>query len=231
MVHRPGHLPVTSGVPDATIARLPGYLRALETLESRGVATTSSQDLANEAGTQPAQLRRDLSYFGNLGTRGVGYDVVGLREALGAYVGTSQTWPVLLVGAGQLGSALAQQFSHGQFQIVAAVDSNPALVGQRRGNTTVRPQAELGREAAQSGAVIGIIAVPAEAAQAVCDALVAARIRNILHFAPSVLRVPRSVVLRRVDLAQELQILAFHESQRRAKRVGRPRNPQNPRSI
>lgn len=215
-------------VPEATIERLPSYLRALDDLLAHGRSTASSQELADAAGIQPALLRRDLSHFGSLGTRGVGYDLTTLRAELGHHVGTEESWPLVIVGAGNLGSALARQFSRPPFRVVAIVDSDERLHGQRRGGVLVSPQRELGRLVAQTGAVIGVIAVTAEAAQDVCDGLVAAGLHSLLSFAPVGLHVPADVHLRRVDLAQELSVLAYHESHRRTE--GHP-GDQRPEAV
>lgn len=201
-------------IPPATIARLSRYVRTLDDLVADGRTTVSSQDLADGAGIQPALVRRDLSWFGTLGTRGVGYDVATLRSLLGQHVADDRLWPIVIVGAGNLGSALARQFDRNPFRVVAVVDSNPDIVGTMRGSVVVTPQGRLAVTIAEHGALIGVVAVPVEAAQGVCDDLVAAGIRSILSFAPISLTVPPDVQLRTVDLAQELSILAFHESQR-----------------
>lgn len=201
-------------IPGATVARLPVYLRALASLAASGQDTVSSADLAELAGTQPAQLRRDLSYFGTFGTRGVGYDVATLRASLGAHVGEDEEWPLVLVGVGHLGSALASQFSQPPFRVVAALDVDPALVGTTRAGVVIRHQSEMADAVAETGAVIGVICTPADVAQEVCDGLVAAGVVSILNFAPTLLHTPGHAEIRTVDLAQELAILAFHESHR-----------------
>lgn len=207
-------------VPDATIARIPVYLRALEAFAERGQATVSSAELAEASGSQPAQLRRDLTYFGTFGTRGVGYDISLLHKSLSAHVGGTRTWSLVLVGAGNLGSALARQFSRAPFRVAAIVDVDPDVVGTTRGDVLVRPQHELARAIAETGASIGIIATPPHAADEACAALAAAGIASILNFAPALLHPQPGVTVRNVDLAQELQILAFHESQRLASAFG-----------
>lgn len=203
-------------VPAATIARIPVYLRALEAFAERGLATVSSAELAEASGSQPAQLRRDLTYFGTFGTRGVGYDIALLHKSLAKHVGATRSWSIVLVGAGNLGSALARQFSHPPFKVVAVVDIDPVVVGTERGGVVVRGQAELADAVLETGASIGIIATPAEAADDACRALTDAGIAAILNFAPTLLHPEPGVTVRNVDLAQELQILAFHESQRLA---------------
>lgn len=206
---------LTQPIPAATVARLPHYVRALDGLLAQDRVTVSSQELAEAAGIQSALLRRDLSYFGSLGVRGVGYDVASLRAKLGGFVGAEEYWPLIIMGAGNLGTALARQFSKPPFVTVAVVDSNPELVGQKRGEVQVTDQAHLRAEVARTGALIGIVCVPPEAAQSVADALVDAGIRSLLNFAPIPINVPDGVNVRRVDLAQELSILAFHEQHRR----------------
>lgn len=202
-------------IPAATVERLPHYVRALERLAARGVQRVSSAELAEAAGAQAAQVRRDLSYFGSLGTRGVGYAVDALRDELGRHIGATFVWPIVIVGVGNLGTALCRQFSTGPYRVVAAVDSSPDLVGQPRGGVVVRAQNELADAVRDTGAVLGIITVPVAAAQAACDALVASGVRSILNFAPVPLEAPDDVHVRAVDLAQELAVLAFGEQHRR----------------
>lgn len=205
---------MSSPIPAATVARLPHYVRALDGMLAADRVTVSSQELAEAAGIQPALLRRDLSYFGSLGVRGVGYDVAMLRAELGRHVGAEEYWPLIIMGAGNLGTALARQFSQPPFIVVSVVDSNPALVGQRRGGVAVVSQESVADEVARTGALIGVLCVPPEAAQSVADTLVAAGVKSLLNFAPVPIVVPADVNVRRVDLAQELSILAFHEQHR-----------------
>ena len=205
-----------AAIPDATIARLPIYHRALTALADRGVATVSSDALAAAAGVGPAQLRKDLSLLGSYGTRGVGYDVEHLLGQIGHELGLTQEWPVVVVGVGNLGHALAHYsgFAGRGFRLAGLVDVDPAQVGTTVAGTRVRPVAELGRLVAEEQAVIAIIATPAAAAQQVCEVLVGAGIRSILNFAPVVLGVPDDVDVRQVEVANELSILAFHEQRR-----------------
>ena len=204
------------GISDATIARLPVYHRALAALVDRGVPTVSSEALAAAVGVGPAQLRKDLSQLGSYGTRGVGYDVAHLFAQIGVELGLTQEWPVVVVGVGNLGHALADYggFADRGFRLAALVDSDPARVGEVVAGIEVRPVAELARLVDDEAVQIGIIATPAGAGQAVCDLLVAAGVRSILNFAPTVLTVPDGVEVRQVDLAGELSILAFHEQRR-----------------
>ncbi len=223
------------GIPAATVARLPVYLRALAGVAARGVDTISSGALAEAAGVSSAQLRKDLSYLGSYGTRGVGYDVEYLRFQIGREVGSAHDWPVIIVGLGNLGTALANYsgFSSRGFRVVALVDSAPELVGRQIHGLTIGDIADLERLVADSGAAIAVIATPAEAAQAVADRLVECGITSILNFAPVVLTVDGAVTVRKVDLGQELQILAYHE-QRKADEPAAGRigiGPAGPRRI
>lgn len=213
---RPDEASRRRGVPEATVARLPLYLRALTALADRSVATVSSEELAALAGVSPAKLRKDLSFLGSYGTRGVGYDVGHLVDRVAAELGLTRDRGVVLVGVGNLGSALAGYagFASRGFRIVGLFDADPRVVGRRIGDLTVRPVAELARCVADEQATIGVIATPAPAAPAVAAALVAAGVTSVLNFAPVLLEVPPEVEVRQVDLASELAILAFHERQR-----------------
>lgn len=207
-------------IPPATIARLPIYHRVLGTMDAQGVHTVCSDDLARACGVSAAMLRKDLSYLGSYGTRGVGYHVASLAFHISRELGTSVPYGVVLVGFGNLGRALAsyRAFALRGFTLVGIFDSDPRTVGEPVliGDEPLRvlPVDHLGEVVQFTGARIGVIATPADAAQAVCDTLVAAGIRSILNFAPAVLAVPADVELRKVDLAVELQILAFHEQRR-----------------
>jgi redox-sensing transcriptional repressor len=211
------------GIPDATVARLPVYLRALYALADRGVATVASDELAAAAGVNSAKLRKDLSHLGSYGTRGVGYDVDYLVYQVSRELGLTQDWPVLIVGAGNLGRALANYggFASRGFHVAALVDSDPAVVGTMIARHTVRSSADIEAVIERFDVAIGVIATPAAVAQNVCDRLVAAGVTSILNFAPVVLNVPSGVDVRKVDLSIELQILAFH-AQRRGGPVVRP---------
>lgn len=207
-----------AGIPDATVARLPVYHRALGVLAERGVPTVSSDALASSAGVTPAQLRKDLSLLGSYGTRGVGYDVDHLLAQIGQDLGLTLEWPVVVVGVGNLGHALANYggFAGRGFRLAGLVDVDPERVGEVVAGTRVRPVSELRSLVESQHIQIGIIATPAASGQQVCDALVAAGVRSILNFAPVVLSVPVGVEVRHVDLASELSILAFHEQRRPA---------------
>ena len=212
-------------IPTATVARLPIYLRVLTGMQEAGVTSVSSDELASACGVSPAKLRKDLSHLGSYGIRGVGYEVRLLAYHISRELGMTQPWGVVIVGAGNLGQALVayRGFGNRGFEVVGLVDAHPDVIGQTHaiahddatvGDIVVRSIAELEAIVAETGASIGVIATPADAAQDVCDRLVATGIRSILNFAPAVLAVPDGVEVRKVDLAVELQILAFHEQRR-----------------
>lgn len=199
-------------IPEATVERLPLYYRALVELEHVKAGTVSSESLAELAGVNAAKVRKDLSYLGTYGTRGVGYDVENLVHQIARELGLTHDWPVVIVGIGNLGRALASYsgFSARGFRIAALLDADPAKTGQVVGRLAIRPTAELASIAAADLVAIGIIATPGSAAQDVADQLIACGVRSILNFSPAVLVVPAEVTVRRVDLALELQILSFH---------------------
>lgn len=203
-------------IPEATVARLPLYLRALLEMEEAGATTVSSERLAELAGVNAAKVRKDLSYLGSYGTRGVGYDVEYLVFQISNELGLTRDWPVVIVGIGNLGHALANYkgFSARGFRVVALVDADPAKVGEQVGDLVVRHVDELPGIVAAENVAIGIIATPAAASQEVADRLVAAGVRSILNFAPSVITVPPDVSVRKVDLSIELQILSFYQQRR-----------------
>ncbi|HEV2767380.1 MAG TPA: redox-sensing transcriptional repressor Rex [Acidimicrobiales bacterium] len=203
-------------IPEATVARLPVYLRSLLELADGPAATISSERLAELAGVNAAKVRKDLSYLGSYGTRGVGYDVEYLLFQMSRELGLTQDWPVVIVGVGNLGQALANYrgFADRGFPVGALVDADPAKVGQRVGDLVVESIDDLPAVVARLGTTIGLIATPAAVAQEVADDLVAAGVRSILNFAPAVVTVPPDVSLRKVDLAVELQILSFYQRRR-----------------
>ena len=203
-------------IPEATVARLPVYLRSLAELADGRIATVSSERLAEMAGVNAAKVRKDLSYLGSYGTRGVGYDVEFLLFQMSRELGLTQDWPVVIVGVGNLGHALANYrgFEERGFPVAALVDADPAKVGQRIGALTVRSMADLPEIVRDEGVSVGVVATPAASAQDVADALVAAGVSSILNFAPAVVAVPDGVSVRKVDLAVELQILSFYQHRR-----------------
>jgi redox-sensing transcriptional repressor len=194
------------------------YLRVLTGLADAGRSTVSSGELAAAAGVNPAGLRKDLSHLGPCGVRGVGYEVAVLRDRIAAVLGGEQSRACVLVGIGNLGSALADYAGFGTrgFEFVALFDAAPARIGQTIGGRTVRPMGELEEVVAATRASIGVLATPAEVAQRVCDRLTAAGVRSILNFAPVALAAPAGVDVRQVDLSVELQVLAFLGAQRTA---------------
>ncbi|MGH3320179.1 MAG: redox-sensing transcriptional repressor Rex [Streptosporangiaceae bacterium] len=206
------------GIPEATVARLPVYLRVLHALAERGVATVSSEGLADAAGVGSAKLRKDLSHLGSYGTRGVGYDVDYLVYQISRELGLTQDWLVCIVGIGNLGRALANYggFATRGFRVAALFDADPSRVGERIAGSQVEHVDDLERVVKERDVAIAVIATPASAAQGVCDRLVRAGVTSILNFAPIVLSVPAGVDVRRVDLSIELQILAFHEQRKSA---------------
>ncbi len=204
------------GIPEATVARLPVYLRALHGLSARGVATVSSEELASATGVNSAKLRKDLSHLGSYGTRGVGYDVEYLVYQISRELGLTQDWSVAIVGVGNLGRALAHYggFASRGFRVAALLDADPAIVGERVAALPVEPVDELERVVEKRAISIAVIATPAGSAQSVCDRVADAGVTSVLNFAPVVLSVPPGVQVRKVDLSIELQILAFHEQRK-----------------
>jgi redox-sensing transcriptional repressor len=188
----------------------------LNSFAESGVATVSSETLAQAAGVGPAKLRKDLSHLGSYGTRGVGYDVEFLVYQISRALGLTQHYSVVIVGVGNLGHALAGYAGFGTrgFQVAALVDADRARVGERIAGVEVRHVDDLEAIIAEHEVSIGVIATPAAAAQDVCDRLVACGVTSVLNFAPVVLAVPEQVDVRKVDLSIELQILAFHEQRK-----------------
>ena len=207
--------PAPRRIPEATVARLPVYLRSLLEVAAAGTETISSETLAEMAGVNAAKVRKDLSYLGSYGTRGVGYDVQYLLFQMSRELGLTQDWPTVIVGIGNLGHALAGYGGFGErgFPVKALIDADAKRVGEQVGELVVRHIDELDEVVREHAIAVGVIATPAPVAQDVCDALVAAGIRSILNFAPAMVAVPDGVSLRKVDLAVELQILSFYQQQ------------------
>ena len=205
-------------IPDATVNRLPVYLRVLNERAAMGQERISSEALAEQAGVSSAKLRKDLSALGSYGVRGVGYDIVTLADHVAGALGLEREWSVAIVGMGNLGRALATYGGIGVkgFDIKWLIDDAPRVVGTDVGGRVIVPFEALRPEPGEG--VIGIIATPATAAQQVADRLVVAGVRSILNFAPTVLTVPADVQVRGVDMAGELQILAFREQHSRLAR-------------
>lgn len=214
-------------IPEATVARLPIYLRSLLDLaEERGEMTVSSEDLARMAGVNAAKVRKDLSYLGSYGTRGVGYDVEYLLYQITRELGLTQDWPVALIGVGNLGRALASYkgFSERGFRISALFDVDDGVIGKTVGGLDVKHLDELKETVTEDGIMIGIIATPPLAAQEVAERLVDAGVKSILNFAPAVVNVPPDVTIRKVDLSIELQILSFYQQRIQAIATAREAN-------
>jgi redox-sensing transcriptional repressor len=199
-------------IPEATVARLPVYLRTLLELQADQTVTISSERLAEMAGVNAAKVRKDLSYLGSYGTRGVGYDVEYLLFQMSRELGLTNDWQVVIVGVGNLGAALANYGGFGErgFPVGALVDADRTKVGSLVGGHRIHHIDDLDQLVADRAIAIGVIATPAIGAQEVADRLVAAGITSILNFAPTVVSVPSEVSIRKVDLALELQILSFY---------------------
>jgi redox-sensing transcriptional repressor len=205
-----------AAIPEATVARLATYLRVLGSLGERAVTTVSSEELAAAAGVNSAKLRKDLSFLGSYGVRGVGYDVSTLTDEISRTLGLTTHRCVALIGVGNLGQALAGYagFATRGFRVAALVDADPARIGTSIRGLVVQDIADIDRIVAEEQIAIAVLAIPASVAQDVCDRVVAAGVTSILNFAPVVLSVPAHVDLRKVDLAAELQILSFHENRK-----------------
>ena len=205
-------------IPPAAVARLTLYLRALTTMLAEGVDRVSSESLAEASGVSSATLRKDLSHVGSYGTRGVGYEVQYLSRHISAALGLTKDWKVAIVGAGNLGKALARYggFESRGFDVVAIFDADQMIVGNEVGWLRVSDAADMEAVLQRTGANMVVLALPAAVAQSVCDRVIAAGVRSILSFAPVMLQVPPGVNLRKVDMATELQILAYHAQRTQA---------------
>ena len=203
-------------IPEATVARLPVYLRILSEQANDDVESISSEGLAELAGVNAAKVRKDLSYLGSYGTRGVGYEVAFLVYQIRRELGLTHDWPVVLVGAGNLGQALAGYGGFGErgFPVGGVVDVDPVKIGSLVGGVRVRHIDDLAQIVKARRISIGVVATPPAAAQDAADRLVAAGVTSILNFAPTVLVVPVGINVRKVDLAVELQILSYYEQRR-----------------
>jgi redox-sensing transcriptional repressor len=203
-------------IPEAAVARLAVYLRVLTGLAEQGVGTVSSEELSTASGVNSAKLRKDVSYIGSYGTRGVGYEVSVLVEEIERILGLTRKHSVAVVGIGNLGHALANYggFPSRGFPVVALFDVDEDLIGVPVGGLPVNHIDDITRVCAEREVSIGVVATPPPAAQVVCDRLVSAGVQCILNFAPVVLQVPDDVEVRKVDLAVEMQILSFHVARR-----------------
>jgi redox-sensing transcriptional repressor len=198
-------------IAESTVRRLSAYLRFLEDFESRGLSTISSDELARRGGTTSAQVRKDRSFFGSFGKRGLGYSVPELAGRLREILGLGRQWKVIIVGAGKIGAALAQYrgFKQRGFQILAAYDANPQKVGKALEGIPVRDIAHLERDVHKEAPDIAVLAVPSENAQAVADRVVRAGVKAVLNFAPTQLQVPPDVTVKTVNMAMELESLSY----------------------
>lgn len=199
-------------IPAATVGRLVTYLRVLTDMERAGVRSTSSDELGAAAHVSAFQVRKDLAYFGRFGTRGAGYTVATLRRELRRILGLTRPWHVAIMGMGRLGQALAEypNFDRQEFRLTAAFDVDPGLVGRSFGRVVVEPVDALARVVAEREVDLAFLTVPATAAQAAVDALVAAGVRGILNFAPIVVDAPDRVRVEPVDLSAGLQRLTYY---------------------
>jgi redox-sensing transcriptional repressor len=198
-------------IADSTVRRLSAYLRFLEDFEGRGLTTISSEELAKRGGTTSAQVRKDLSFFGSFGKRGLGYSVPELNKELREILGLGREWRVVIVGAGKIGAALAQYrgFRQRGFVILRAYDSNPAKIGTVVEGMSVSDIAQMDKDFARDLPDIVVLTVPAEAAQSVLDRVVKSGVKAVLNFAPTQLQAPADVTVKTVNMAMELESLSF----------------------
>ena len=203
-------------IADSTVRRLSAYLRFLEDFEARGLSTISSEELANRGGTTSAQVRKDLSFFGSFGKRGLGYSVPELAGRLREILGLGREWRVIIVGAGKIGAALAQYrgFRQRGFSILAAYDNNRDKIGRELEGIEVRDIANLERDIQRDKPDIVVLTVPGDEAQQVVDRVVRVGIKAILNFAPTQLQAPADVTVKTVNMAMELEGLSFALSNR-----------------
>ncbi len=201
-------------IPDVVIRRLPVYLRYLHQLQEYEVDTVSSQQMGVDLNLNPAQIRKDLSVFGDFGIKGMGYKVVELAEKISGILGLDKEIPIVLVGVGNLGAALCRynRYQESATKIIGIFDGHPSKIGQHHGSLEVRPMEELADFIRQHQVKMAILATPPSAAQSVCDALVAAGIKAILNFAPLLLQAPPHVRVSNADVTSELQALAYYLS-------------------
>ena len=198
-------------IADSTVRRLSAYLRFLEDFEHRGLTTISSEELAKRGGTTSAQVRKDLSFFGSFGKRGLGYSVPELAGRLREILGLGKEWRVIIVGAGKIGAALAQYrgFRQRGFSILAAYDNNPDKIGRRLEGIPVRNIEQLEDDILRDHPDIVVLTVPAEEAQSLVDRVVQSGVKAILNFAPTQLHAPPDVSVKTVNMAMELEGLSF----------------------
>ncbi len=207
----------TFKIPEASIVRLSVYSRYLHQLDQKGVVTVSSGEIAEGVGMSPAQVRKDLAYFGEFGTRGVGYNVRDLHDQIVKILGLNNEWPVVIVGAGNLGSALAMYrgFIERGFTVRGIFDNDLSKVGMKVGGHTVLPPKEIPNVVKEHKVEIGVIAVPAAYSQEVADILIDSGVNAILNFAPKSINVPPNIEVRNVDLAVNLEVITFNIAMKR----------------
>jgi len=198
-------------IADSTVRRLSAYLRFLEDFEARGLTTISSEELANRGGTTSAQVRKDLSFFGSFGKRGLGYSVPELAGRLREILGLGREWRVVIIGAGKIGAALVQYrgFRQRGFTILAAYDNNPAKIGKQLEGLPVRDIQHLERDIARDKPDIVVLTAPGDEAQTLVDRVAKAGVKAILNFAPAQLHAPPDVTIKNVNMAMELEGLSF----------------------
>lgn len=199
-------------IPEATVSRLSVYSRFLSSIDKKGVITISSGDIAQGVGVSPAQVRKDLAYFGEFGTRGVGYNVRDLHHNILKILGLNQEWKVVLVGAGNLGSALCIYggFRERGFDVVGIFDADPKKIGTKVSDLEIMPVEKLAETIEKYDVKLGIITVPGNFAQEIADLLIENNVKSLLNFAPQVLVVPDDIIVRNVDLSVNLEILTFN---------------------
>ena len=198
-------------IAESTVRRLSLYLRFLEEFDAQGQGTISSGELALSGGTTSAQVRKDLSFFGSFGKRGLGYGVKDLIESIREILGLQRSWSVVIIGAGKIGAALAQYrgFTQRGFNVVGVYDTDPARIGTRLDDVVVRAESELERDIQRLKPQIAVLCVPGDVAQPLVDRVTKAGIKAVLNFAPAPIHVPKGVTLRAVNMATELESLAF----------------------
>jgi redox-sensing transcriptional repressor len=203
-------------IAESTVRRLSIYLRFLEEFEGKGLATISSDELARRGGTTSAQVRKDLSFFGSFGKRGLGYSVPELATSIRDILGLQREWRVIIVGAGKIGAALAQYrgFRQRGFQIIAAYDTNPEKVGRTLEGIEIRDMSHFEGDVERERPEIAVIAIPGDGAQEVLDRIVRTGIKAVLNFAPVQLHAPADVTVKAVNMAMELEGLSFALSNR-----------------
>jgi redox-sensing transcriptional repressor len=199
-------------IPDIIITRLPVYLRALQRMADRGLQTTSSQELGERVGISAAQIRKDISQFGEFGKQGTGYSIPYLVDKLREILKVDRMWDVIIIGAGDMGHALAryQGFSNRGFNVVMIFDNDKNKIGQKIGGFTIEDTANLVEKVKSAGIKIAMLTIPASAAQEIADKLVETGVRAILNYAPISLNVPKNVKVQHIDPATHLQRMTYY---------------------